>query len=200
MAHTAAASLSLKVDAVDVRRAVYPPPGKGDCGEIGRVVVRFGLASGEPWPADVSLLIRHSSGHFPWFQPPVATIAAGSGWQMRATEGKVAFVGPDDPREPLDVKLEARAIDCAGEASAPVEISITDPGRPVAVKADADPADPARPLSEASEPAPPLAEPASPRPSSCSVPRAANASLGGVLASSALAMVMRRAQRRRRRR
>jgi hypothetical protein len=127
---TAAPALALEVEAVEVRRSRYAPPGYGDCGELGSVAVRFRLAGGASWPSDVGLLISHVSGEFPWFQPPMASTSAGTGWVLLPVNGSVSFLGPDDPRQPLNVHLVARVLDCQGATSAPIDVVITDPGRP----------------------------------------------------------------------
>lgn len=129
-AHTAAPALVLQVDTIEVRRSSYAPPGLGDCGELGVVGLRFRLADGATWPGDVGVLINHVSGEFPWFQPPLASTSAGTGWLLRTHGGEVSFFGPDDPRQPLNVHLVARLLDCAGATSAPIDVVITDPGRP----------------------------------------------------------------------
>lgn len=129
-AHTAAPALALEVERIEVRRSLYAPPGYGDCGELGSVALRFRLAGGESWPSDVGVLLNHVAGEFPWFQPPVASTSAGTGWLLRTTDGAASFLGPDDPRQPLNVRLVARLLDCAGATSAPIDVVITDPGRP----------------------------------------------------------------------
>ena len=128
--HTVAPAVALEVQTIEVRRSRYPPPGLGDCGELGSVAVQFRLAGSMSWPGDVGVLINHVSGEFPWFLPPVASTSAGSGWLLGTAEGRVSFFGPDDPREPLDVHLVARLIDCTGATSAPNDVVIADPGRP----------------------------------------------------------------------
>ena len=129
-AHTAAPALALQLDGIDVRRSRYAPPGFGDCGELGSVVIRFRLADGASWPTDIGVLVNHVSGEFPWFEPPVASTSAGTGWLLRTKAGEVSFLGPDDPRQPLNIHLVARLLDCAGATSSPIDVVITDPGRP----------------------------------------------------------------------
>jgi hypothetical protein len=100
------------------------------------------------------VLINHASGEFPWFQPPVASTAAGPGWLLGTADGEVSFFGPDDPRQPLNVRLIARLLDCTGASSAPIDVVITDPGRPDA-SSDAAPEPAANePASNTTEPKP----------------------------------------------
>jgi hypothetical protein len=127
--HTSAADVELQVEAIEVERARYPPPGHGDCGDIGRAKVQFKLAGHDSWPSDLGVLLRLSSGDFPWSEPPTSKTDAGSGWLMSAEGGKVSFVGQEDPRKALDITLTARAIDCAGSGSSLIQVHITDAGK-----------------------------------------------------------------------
>lgn len=198
---TAAPALALEIEAIEVRRSRYAPPGYGDCGELGSVAVRFRLAGGASWPGDVGVLINHVSGEFPWFQPPVASTSAGTGWVLRTANGSVSFLGPDDPRQPLNVHLVARLLDCDGATSAPIDVVITDPGRPERLPGDTpEPADaPLAPAGSTPEPVGAdagVVELARSRPSACAMPRAPR-DPGAWLAPSLVVLAIARRCRRR---
>jgi hypothetical protein len=126
-------SAQLQIEGVQVQRSRYAPPGLGDCGELGSTTVRFRLAGSQAWPSDVGVLVSLRQGNFSYFQPPLTQLPAASGWlflpQTLPPTGAVRFFGPDDPQQPLELRLEVRAIDCHNNLSAPIELHISDPGR-----------------------------------------------------------------------
>ena len=131
--HTSAAGAQLQIESVQVQRSRYAPPGLGDCGELGSTTVRFRLAGSPEWPSDMGVLISLRQGNFSYFQPPLTSLASASGWLFLPgavpSPGSVRFFGPDDPSQPLELLLDARAIDCNNNLSAPVELRVSDPGR-----------------------------------------------------------------------
>lgn len=142
VAPTSVAEARLELEAVEIQRSSYPPPGRGDCGELGSARLRFrltagGLAGGSAWPADVGVLLTLREGQSGYFAPPLTTVAGTSGWLLLPQSGTVRLFGPDDPRAPLSLRLEARAVDCSGALSAPVEVLIADPGRSNPGRSDA---------------------------------------------------------------
>ncbi len=147
LAHTSVAQARLVLDAVEVQRSQYAPPGRGDCGELGSTRLRFHLlaegvepgsaAEGSTWPADVGLLLTLREGQSGYFAPPPTMIAGTSGWLLLPQAGVVRLFGPDDPQAPLALLLEARAVDCSGALSAPVAVQISHPGRSDAAGKDA---------------------------------------------------------------
>lgn len=128
-APSSVAQARLELDAVEIQRSSYAPPGRGDCGELGSARLRFHLAGSSAWPADVGVLLTLREGQSSYFAPPLSTIAGTSGWLLLPQSGSVRLFGPDDPRTPLALRLEARAVDCSGALSAPTEVLITHPGR-----------------------------------------------------------------------
>jgi hypothetical protein len=121
----------LELEAVEIRRSQYAPPGRGDCGELGNFRLRFRLAGSAAWPADVGLLLTLRDGDFQYFQPPITQLPSASGWLLLPQAGEVRFLGPDDPRQPIRLALEARAVDCSNAVSAPIQVLLSDPGRPL---------------------------------------------------------------------
>src|SRR5688572_10479775 len=133
-AHTSVAAAQLQLDAVEIQRSRYAPPGKGDCGELGSARLRFHLEQATPpgssaWPIDVGLLLTLREGTSSYFAPPLTTVAGTPGWLLLPQSGAVRLFGPEDPQAPLALRLEARAVDCAGAVSAPLEVRIEHPGR-----------------------------------------------------------------------
>jgi hypothetical protein len=128
---TSVAGAELELEAVEIRRSQYAPPGHGDCGELGNLRLRFRLAGSGAWPADVGLLLTLRDGDFHYFQPPLTQLPSASGWLLLPQAGEVRFLGPDDPRQPIRLALEARAVDCNNAVSAPIQVLLSDPGRPL---------------------------------------------------------------------
>lgn len=126
---TSVVGAQLELEAVEIRRSQYAPPGRGDCGELGNFRLRFRLAGGRAWPADVGLLLTLQDGDFQYFQPPLTQLPSASGWLLLPQAGEVRFLGPDDPRQPMRLTFEARAVDCSNAVSAPIEVRVSDPGR-----------------------------------------------------------------------
>jgi hypothetical protein len=131
--HTAATGAQLRIESVQVQRSRYAPPGLGDCGELGSTTVTFRLAGSQEWPSDMGVLVSLRQGNFIYFQPPLTSLGSASGWLFLPgavpSPGSVRFFGPDDPSQPLELLLDARAIDCNDNLSAPVELRISDPGQ-----------------------------------------------------------------------
>lgn len=153
-APSSVAQARLELDAVEIQRSSYPPPGRGDCGELGSARLRFHLAGSSTWPADVGVLLTLREGQSSYFAPPVTSIAGTSGWLLLPQSGAVRLFGPDDPRRPLALRLEARAVDCSGALSAPTEVLIAHPGRGDAGPSaqDAAPSPPSAPAPGAAAP------------------------------------------------
>ncbi|HTV22781.1 MAG TPA: hypothetical protein VMG12_29025, partial [Polyangiaceae bacterium] len=129
--HTSAADAVLELEQLLVRRSAHAPPGGGDCGELGHLDLGFRWGDSDEWPSDIRILLTVEDGEVPWtlFLPPLTTTEFGPSWVKLTETGRLSFVGQDDPSQPLDITLSARALDCSGAASSPIEIRITDPGR-----------------------------------------------------------------------
>jgi hypothetical protein len=195
--HTSVANAQLQLDGVEVKRSRYAPPGRGDCGELGSTKLRFSLAGNASWPEDVAVRMTLREGTFSYFQPQGEPLQSATGWLVLAQAGAVRFFGPDDPTTPLALVLEARAVDCSGAVSAPIEVRISDPGRtPDAGTSAASPAAAAAGAGGAVQAASAkdgAAQTATPAPSSCapSAPVGAHGALASVVALAGLLVVRR---------
>jgi len=123
---TLAASLppppALALAGVIVQRSEHAPPGSGDCGEIGFLTLRFVRADGAIWPADVGVRLTVERPLLP--QPFTFPT-----YPFLTTEGTLLFAGGDDPSRPIDIPLQAVAVNAGGVESAPIEVQISEPGR-----------------------------------------------------------------------
>ena len=109
-----------KLLAVEITRSKYPPPGKGDCGELGRVQLKFGLSDVEPWPADLGLRVRVIDGTlFQDVQPPA--------FPLVADLGEMVLFGGDNPDQAMNCTLRVTAVDRYGNESDPIDVPISDP-------------------------------------------------------------------------
>jgi hypothetical protein len=192
--HTSVANAQLQLDGVEIKRSRYAPPGRGDCGELGSTKLRFSLAGNASWPEDVGVRLTLREGKFSYFQPQGDPLQSATGWLVLAQAGAVRFFGPDDPTTPLALMLEARAVDCSGGVSAPIEVRISDPGRtPDAGGAAASPAAAAGGAAQQASAKDGAAQTATPAPSSCapSAPVGAHGALASVVALAGLLVVRR---------
>lgn len=215
-AHTSVAQARLELGAVAIQRSRYAPPGRGDCGELGSSRLRFQLldehgaqvGGSGGWPSDVGLLLTLREGQSGYFAPPPTTVAGVSGWLLLPQAGAVRLFGPDDPRSPLALRLEARAVDCQGAVSAATEVHIAHPGRSDAGPAGPDAALPPASAAGAAGAEPVLANRPAPPGASCAVCSAQGGAalgegqrspgpggLGLALGVLALGVLRRRAQR-----
>lgn len=132
--HTSVLGVRLDLVSTDIRRSSYPPPGNGDCGELGSVVLQFRLNGFDVWPSDVAVLLYLTDGAFlgrvAYDTPP------GPGWFKISHDGAVYFSGPDDPGQPIDAALVVRVVDCDGNVSLPTEVHLNDSGRQATRPAD----------------------------------------------------------------
>jgi hypothetical protein len=105
-----------------VTRSKYAPPGNGDCGEVGSLHLQFEIVGSSSWPADLGVRLSLVGGSLPpAFQGPE--------YALVAPQGTLDFSGGDDPSQPMDFTLQARAVDSAGNESSPIEVHLTDSGR-----------------------------------------------------------------------
>jgi len=123
---TAASSLqpppALTLVDARVTRSKYAPPGNGDCGDVGSLQLQFEVAGSSSWPTDLGVRLSLGGGSL----PPAFQIPA---YALVATQGTLNFSGGDDPSQPMDFTLQARAVDSTGNESSPIEIHVTDSGR-----------------------------------------------------------------------
>lgn len=123
--HSSVVGTQLVLEGVEVRRSSYPPPGNGDCGELGGVSLKLRLHGFEAWPEDVGLQVQVASGSY--FGSPAW---GGTGWVWPSDEGVASLSAGDDPRVPMDATLILTAVDCAGAETDPIEARLIHPGRP----------------------------------------------------------------------
>ena len=126
--NTSVAGARLVVEGVEIRRSSYPPPGHGDCGDIGSVLLSVRLTGFDEWPADIGLRVRFAEGSRYFGHQPVAG-DGGTRWLWPPNEGVSYMSQPDYPDQPIDATLLLAAVDCAGRETAPVEAHLLDPGR-----------------------------------------------------------------------
>jgi hypothetical protein len=105
-----------------VTRSQHAPPGNGDCAEVGRLHLQFGIVGSPSWPADLGVRLTLARGSL----PPAFEIPA---YALVAPEGTLDFSGGDDPSQPMDFTLQASAVDSAGNESSPIEVHVTDSGK-----------------------------------------------------------------------
>lgn len=122
----------LALASLSVRRSRHAPPGSGDCGEIGSLVLQFTQSDGSAWPDDVGVRLSVVRGALPQTFPipdyPVLTFAIPD-YPMLTTQGSLDFAGGDDPAQAIDFTLRATGVNAGGVESAPIEIHVSDSGR-----------------------------------------------------------------------
>jgi hypothetical protein len=105
---------------VEVRRAWHGPPGCGDCAEIGGLRLVLGPRD-RSWEG-LGLRLDVAAGAAP------AGLVLPDG-PVRANQGEVWLAWVDHPLRPLDFALRVSAVDGRGNASQPVVVPVTAPGR-----------------------------------------------------------------------
>jgi hypothetical protein len=113
---------SLTLLGVSLTRAKHAPPGDGDCAEIGHLGLSFRATNLSEWPDNLGIMLSLEKGAF----PPAFPIPS---YPMVASQGTLLFAGPDDPAQSIDFTLQAVAVDSSGNASSPIAVHVSDPGR-----------------------------------------------------------------------
>lgn len=108
----------LKLEKVRVRRSKRPPPGPGDCSELGGFALDFKLRDSGSKARDVGIVLKVIGGQL----PRDMTLAGGP---YVHANGTLNFGFQDYPDEAFSFRLKATAVDALGNQSGPTEVEVT---------------------------------------------------------------------------
>jgi len=117
-----------KLKQVVVRRSSRPPPGPGDCSEIGGFALEFALSDPDTEVQQLGIGLKLIRGKL----PQGMTLTGGP---YAHANGTLNFGFADYPDEEFSFTLAAKAVDAKGNPSSPVDVVVEGHARPSNSKA-----------------------------------------------------------------
>ena len=113
----------LQLEQVLVTRSQRPPPGPGDCSEVGGFTLVFALSDPDTEAQQLGIGLKLIKGEL----PRGMTLTGGP---YVHDKGRLSFPFQDYPDAAFSFTLAARAVDATGNQSSPVEVVVEGKPRP----------------------------------------------------------------------